>query len=405
MFKRKQIDQRVQKALFRKIDAMNRLGLTNDRVVGDDNKNKSFFIGDSLEPQDNSNPIEQHLYRGCFAKVSVAVKDQEKSTESNEVGQPISISSYIGKENDILSQKNKPLAFRQGFGESPDNRFLGESGITSINVNQMEYYTNNFNIGWVCPDPVFFEETFEPSFLKLGAYVAIEFGWGIDDREFQVESLSIEEMKRLLKGTNLIERNLNTAGNYYCGVGTVTKFDWKITDNGTYAGDIQVMSPGASALLETTQGTGAYSDVVSKIKSTFELQKVTERLNESKADNPELKKEQQEIIKKSNSATEVVESLKDNSILFNMVIKNLKDVMDAKLEGIELIGKDSSVVPISPYGATAAGTKPGFIEFDGVAFTQKGGGDIHYKYQNGLINIKCNGLKVAGGSSPEYLKN
>jgi len=325
-------------------------------------------------------------------------------------------SSYIGKEDDILSQKNKPLAFRQGFGESSDNRFLGESGITSINVNQMEYYTNNFNIGWVCPDPVFFEETFEPSFLKLGAYVAIEFGWGIDDREFQVESLSIEEMKRLLKGTNLIERNLNTAGNYYCGVGTVTKFDWKITDNGTYAGDIQVMSPGASALLETTQGTGAYSDVVSKIKSTFELQKttikstfelqkVTERLNESKADNPELKKEQQEIIKKSNSATEVVESLKDNSILFNMVIKNLKDVMDAKLEGIELIGKDSSVVPISPYGATAAGTKPGFIEFDGVAFTQKGGGDIHYKYQNGLINIKCNGLKVAGGSSPEYLKN
>ena len=399
MFKRKQIDQRVQKALFRKIDAMNRLGLTNDRVVGDDNKNKSFFIGDSLEPQDNSNPIEQHLYRGCFAKVSVAVKDQEKSTESNEVGQPISISSYIGKEDDILSQKNKPLAFRQGFGESSDNRFLGESGITSINVNQMEYYTNNFNIGWVCPDPVFFEETFEPSFLKLGAYVAIEFGWGIDDREFQVESLSIEEMKRLLKGTNLIERNLNTAGNYYCGVGTVTKFDWKITDNGTYAGDIQVMSPGASALLETTQGTGAYSDVVSKIKSTFELQKTTERLKESKADNPELKKEQQEIIKKSNSATEVVESLKDNSILFNMVIKNLKDVMDAKLEGIELIGKDSSVVPISPYGATAAGTKPGLIEFDGVAFTQKGGGDIHYKYQNGLINIKCNGLE----SRPEVL--
>ena len=59
MFKRKQIDQRVQKALFRKIDAMNRLGLTNDRVVGDNNKNQSFFIGDSLEPQDNSNPMNQ----------------------------------------------------------------------------------------------------------------------------------------------------------------------------------------------------------------------------------------------------------------------------------------------------------------------------------------------------------
>ena len=400
MFKRKQIDQRVQKALFRKIDAMNRLGLTNDRVVGDDNKNKSFFIGDSLEPQDNSNPIEQHLYRGCFAKVSVAVKDQEKSTESNEVGQPISISSYIGKENDILSQKNKPLAFRQGFGESPDNRFLGESGITSINVNQMEYYTNNFNIGWVCPDPVFFEETFEPSFLKLGAYVAIEFGWGIDDREFQVESLSIEEMKRLLKGTNLIERNLNTAGNYYCGVGTVTKFDWKITDNGTYAGDIQVMSPGASALLETTQGTGAYSDVVSKIKSTFELQKVTERLKESKADNPELKKEQQEIIKKSNSATEVVESLKDNSILFNMVIKNLKDVMDAKLEGIEY-QKDTQVN--SPYGKS-------FTNIKGDLESVK---NTNYKYKDGLLNVQCKqetleeilAASIGIDHVPEYFRN
>ena len=76
MFKRTQIDERVQKALFRKIDAMNRLCLTTDRVTGDKKKNKSFFIGNALEPQDSSNPIEQHLYRGCFAKVSVAVKDK-----------------------------------------------------------------------------------------------------------------------------------------------------------------------------------------------------------------------------------------------------------------------------------------------------------------------------------------
>ena len=39
------IDERVQKALFRKIDAMNRLGLTTDRTTGDVNKNQSFFIG------------------------------------------------------------------------------------------------------------------------------------------------------------------------------------------------------------------------------------------------------------------------------------------------------------------------------------------------------------------------
>ena len=75
MFKRTQIDERVQKSLFRKIDSMNRLGLTTDRATGDVNKNQSFFTGNALEPQDSSNPIEQHLYRGCFAKVSVAVKN------------------------------------------------------------------------------------------------------------------------------------------------------------------------------------------------------------------------------------------------------------------------------------------------------------------------------------------
>ena len=207
-------------------------------------------------------------------------------------------------------------------------------------------------------------------------------------------------MKRLLKGTNLIERNLNTAGNYYCGVGTVTKFDWKITDNGTYAGDIQVMSPGASALLETTQGTGAYSDVVSKIKSTFELQKVTERLKESKADNPELKKEQQEINKKNKSAEEVVKSLKDNSILFNMVIKNLKDVMDRKLEGIEY-QKDTQVN--SPYGKS-------FTNIRGDLESVK---NTNYKYKDGLLNVQCKqetleeilAASIGIDHVPEYFRN
>ena len=407
MFKRTQIDERVQKALFRKIDAMNRLGLTTDRVTGDKNKNQSFFIGNALEPQDSSNPIEQHLYRGCFAKVSVAVKDKAKSSESNEITQPISISSYITKENNIIDQKKKPLAFRQGADESSDNRFLGESGITSINVNQMQYYTYKLNIGWVCPDPVYFEEVFEPSFLKLGAYVAVEFGWGIDDRRFQVESLSIEEMKRLLQGRNLVERNLKTAGNYYCQVGTVIKFDWKIMENGVYAGDIEIMSPGSSALLETTQGTGAYSDVVSKLKGVFELEKVSERLKESEADNPELEKQRTEINQANKDASQVVKSLKDNAILFNMVIKNLKDVMDKFLENVDEIGGSSSVVPISPYGAAAAGINAKsnislIPEFDGVV-----SGDIRYKYQDGLINIKCMGKRgsAAGGPSPEYLKN
>ena len=57
----------------------------------------------------------------------------------------------------------------------------------------MEYYTYKVNIGWVCPDPVYFEDIFEPSFLKLGAYVAVEFGWGIDDKDFK---LNLYQLKK-----------------------------------------------------------------------------------------------------------------------------------------------------------------------------------------------------------------
>ena len=69
-----------------------------------------------------------------------------------------------------------------------------------------------------------FEEVFEPNFLKMGAYAAIEFGWGIEDSEIKdVEPLSIEEMRRFLTpdptdpnnsgGVALRERNLKTDRN------------------------------------------------------------------------------------------------------------------------------------------------------------------------------------------------
>ena len=75
MFNKENIHPKVQRALYRKIDAMNRLTLTDNRVTtvtGEDGKefvsgtipnSNPFFIGNSLEPQDSSNPIEQHLYR------------------------------------------------------------------------------------------------------------------------------------------------------------------------------------------------------------------------------------------------------------------------------------------------------------------------------------------------------
>ena len=49
-------------------------------------------------------------------------------------------------------------------------------------------------------------------------------------------------------------------------------------ENGVYAGDIQVMTPGTNALLETTQGTSTSADVmpVRRLKNTIEAQRISD---------------------------------------------------------------------------------------------------------------------------------
>jgi len=149
MFDRTQIEDKVKKSLFNKISAVNRKDMGGSDIKS--------FIRNAFEPQDGSNPIEQHLYRGCFAKASVAVPEFTDKSQSSFVQKPISISSYIENNSNTenilesVTQKNTPLTFRQGFQEKSDNRFLGHSGITTISVSQLEYYTNKFTIGMSRP--------------------------------------------------------------------------------------------------------------------------------------------------------------------------------------------------------------------------------------------------------------
>ena len=131
MFDRTQIDPRVQKQLFRKIDSINR------RELGGDGS--PFFVGNALDSS-TKNPASEHLFRSCFAKVSVAVPNMKKDEKgkSTLVHQPISLSSYMnGQEDDEIlgakdNAKNTPLTFSQGVNEDENNRFRGHSGITKI---------------------------------------------------------------------------------------------------------------------------------------------------------------------------------------------------------------------------------------------------------------------------------
>ena len=405
MFNKENIHPKVQRALYRKIDAMNRLTLTDNRVTtvtGEDGKefvsgtipnSNPFFIGNSLEPQDSSNPIEQHLYRGTFAKVSVAVPEYN-SDESDIIRKPISISSYLTNEineDNEIERINTPLTFREGSGETGkngDNLFLGHSGITSIKVDQQNFYTYKYTIGWVCPDPVYFEEVFEPSFLKFGAYVAMEFGWGMDDSNFDVPALSIEEMERLLQEEGrLLKRNQDSAGNYHCGVGTVIMFDWKIMENGTYAGDIQVMTPGANTLLETTQGTSESSNAipVRKLNNTLEIKRLAKEIlvdlaDKNKADRNKFLTDagvsEQQLINALQDSNEVSNKLEENSIVFGLVMKNLSSVCDRYLDGR---GGDL----IRPEGSKVKR----FYRDDSTNYDDLYSARLKYKYRDGLMRI------------------
>ena len=405
MFNKENIHPKVQRALYRKIDAMNRLTLTDNRVTtvtGEDGKefvsgtipnSNPFFIGNSLEPQDSSNPIEQHLYRGTFAKVSVAVPEYN-SDESDIIRKPISISSYLTNEineDNEIERINTPLTFREGSGETGkngDNLFLGHSGITSIKVDQQNFYTYKYTIGWVCPDPVYFEEVFEPSFLKFGAYVAMEFGWGMDDSNFDVPALSIEEMERLLQEEGrLLKRNQDSAGNYHCGVGTVIMFDWKIMENGTYAGDIQVMTPGANTLLETTQGTSESSNAipVRKLNNTLEIKRLAKEIlvdlaGKNKADRNKFLTDagvsEQQLINALQDSNEVSNKLEENSIVFGLVMKNLSSVCDRYLDGR---GGDL----IRPEGLKVKR----FYRDDSTNYDDLYSARLKYKYRDGLMRI------------------
>ena len=261
MFKNENIHPAVQKASYRKIDALNRLRLGTD---------SPFFNGGILEPQDNSNPVEQHLYRNCFAKVSAAIV--KNTDDVDEIAkQPESLSSYFTIGKDRTTQTNKPLTFRKSFEESTDNIFRGHTGITSIEVNQLKFYTKKYTINFSCPDPIDFEQTIQPIFLRHGQFIAIEFGWGIEEDSINIPPLSIKDMQDLVNGVR--ERNLQAAGNYICDVGMVTNYTFKLESHGGYTGTIDVVSAGQNVLNQTTEEKVSNSGdvLVGKIKDLQEI--------------------------------------------------------------------------------------------------------------------------------------
>ena len=333
MIKTENIHPDVQRALYRKIEGNQKL-----LVQGNFDQNGLLeskpFNSSILDADTNTNPIGQEFYRMAFAKVSIAVPDIEKSKNSV-VLQPISISSYIDvlEKDNILSttQKNQPLSFYQGYQESTDNRFRGHSGITKIGVAQQEYYTYKYTIDWVCPDPVYFEDIFQPSFLKFGAFCTIEFGYGTNTGENRIPDMTIETMRALIKEGNRDRLLKYSPGTYYCDVAQIHNFDWKIDSDGTYTGTLTAVSLGYSPLVEPTK----------KVQTSLPAEDNDEP-EVSLNNNLLLDKITKDVVQDNDLTTEQLETLAENqkeiqkliesSAGFSSVMENFEKLLDKYLE-------------------------------------------------------------------------
>jgi len=350
MIKTENINARVQKALFRRIEAVNKL-----KLKGTNKDKETFFeVGNAFDIQDNNNPIEQEYFRSPWARVSIAVPNVK--TDSDIIHQMISLSSYLNtdEQNQYVGvlgyngkDQNGTTSYIQGYNESENNRFRGHSGITGITANQKEFYTHSYTVNWNCPDPVYFDQVFEPAFLKLGSTILMEFGYG---REFEkgtkIPQLTVEDVKDLLNPAkskvSTRERNLIAPQNYFCAVGTVHKFDWKIDSSGGYSGDIQVISMGINPLSESSDpGDESDRPTDNKIQNIIQLNSIGKQLLETGVESEGFgETELQSVIESTTDNYNNVQTLLKAGVSFKAAVKNLDKVLDKYLPDEEkFVGK------------------------------------------------------------------
>ena len=209
------IDAKVQKELYRKMIAVNRLDLSSafnqeNKTEQDGFQQQSSALDNAsiFQPRDimndDTNPFEQQMARGVYCKVSADVKDTD--------GDIMSLSSFVsggpgGQEEP--SQANRPIAFNKD--NFKGNR--GETGITGASVSQKSYFVNQITINFTCPDPMDFESRIQPIFLKHGRFILMEFGYGVNEKEFTLMSnIGAKSLSNI--NEELMERNLKYPGKY-----------------------------------------------------------------------------------------------------------------------------------------------------------------------------------------------
>jgi len=380
----KQIHPAVQKALYRKIDGLNKLFIGTNKEIN--------TVSTALDVGNNINPIEQQMARMCWARLTAAVKDPDKKGLDGLSDQPVYFSSYIEQSNEgrIVENANRPLTYNKRsamgyfspdaptrFGENKDNIFRGETGITQVSVEQLSFFVKKMTISFSCPDPIDFEERIQPIFLRHGQYCAVEFGWGMNDMDIKTPPLSLTDIQKL--NSSIMERNLALAGNYQCDVGIVSNYKFSLNADGGYEGTIDILSRGQNVLNQTSQNdTDLAEDILSvqtSVQNLEDLNKFKKQLTDE--DYINFSEDEKKAILGSTNELDDIQRAK---ITYKQTMLGLDSIIDSFLNEVETERKDLSSVK---------GLYPGLEKTKTLGIVNDNKmGSILYKFKDGVLRTR-----------------
>mgnify|MGYP001370979541 CR=1 FL=1 len=363
------IDAKVQKELYRKMIAVNRLDLSSafnqeNKTEQDGFQQQSSVLDNAsiFQPRDimndDTNPFEQQMARGVYCKISADVKDTD--------GDIMSLSSFVsggpgGQEEP--SQANRPIAFNKD--NFKGNR--GETGITGASVSQKSYFVNQITINFTCPDPMDFESRIQPIFLKHGRFILMEFGYGVNEKEFTLMSnIGAKSLSNV--NEELMERNLKYPGKYQIYGGQVINYTFSATDYGGYTGTITVLSRGANVLNATTQTGEEGTEVIADKPSLTDYKETLRKQNEKQREDLDKAGKVGDTALET-SQKEQQKQFRENSKTFKSMIENLPSVVDTYVLNTETIKEQVKITLDDQNREQQQGVK-----------------QLKYKYKNGAMS-------------------
>ena len=228
-----QISENIQKALFDRIDALNR--------------DRNFA---PLSPQaDKQSSMDKILTRSTWASVTSAIYDIDQDgnlldgSGPDKIKKLFQISSGIDKNSQPI---NEPITTKNNFNKpNKDDMHRGHSGVTSISTSFKSHSIQDVTINWKFWDIKDFER-YKEAFLKHGRVVLVEFGWASNNIT-TVKNQEVKTAGDLLTIFNSTQKQIKEAGgDYYCAMGRIKNYSYTINPNGGFDCTTTLTSMGSS---------------------------------------------------------------------------------------------------------------------------------------------------------------